>query len=96
MENAINAKEEQPVILTITGQDGAEYEASLIACFCAGREQRDYCAVLSHRQDPNGQYPIQLFRYKLTSQNGVEGMELSNIGADMEFEEVRGKFLEMM
>lgn len=87
--NLASLPEADGPVVTITGMDGKEYEASLVACFTAGEPARDYCAVLSHEPNGAGEYPLMVFRYRETVRDGVEGMELINIGSDMEFEEAR-------
>ena len=57
---------------------------------------RDYAAFLSHVPDADGQLPIQIFRYRLTVNDGVEGMEIDNIQSDMEFEEAYNALLPLI
>lgn len=81
--------EDKGIVVTVKDKDGGEYDVTLLTVFQAGRLKRDYCAVLSHVPDGEGQFPVQIFRYTLTEQDGVEGMRISNITSDMEFEEAK-------
>ncbi len=81
--------EDKGIVVTVKGKDGKEYDATLLTVFQAGRMNRDYCALLSHLPDEEGQFPVQIFRYALTEEDGVEGMRISNVTSDMEFEEAK-------
>jgi len=77
----------EELTITLYDQAGEPYDATLLTTFQA--VNRDYAAFLSHRMNDNGEYDIELFRYELTEQDGQEGIELSMIASDMEYEEVR-------
>lgn len=79
----------EELVVTINDKDGNAYDATILTVFNAGGLNRDYCAVLPHIPDGEGQFPIQIFRYELTEQDGIEGMRLMNVSSDMEFEEAR-------
>lgn len=90
-----NGTEEEPVIITLTDPSGKEYDATLLTCFPAGALNRNYVAVMPHVPDNEGNFNIQIFRYSLSEKDGQEGMEISEIGSDMEFEEAK-KVLESL
>lgn len=79
----------QKIVVAIQDRDGNTYDATILTVFKAGRLNRDYCALLSHVADEDGQFPIQIFRYELAEKDGIEGMRLLNISSDMEFDEAR-------
>lgn len=87
--------DEEPVIITLIDKSGNEYDATLLTCFKAGALQRDYVAVMPHIPDSEGDFNIQIFRYRLTEQDGQEGMEITDIASDMEFDEAK-KILESL
>lgn len=82
-------KQPEGIVITIEDKEGNPYDATLLTTFQAGNLNRDYCAVLSHVPDADGQYPIQIFRYELTEQDGMEGMNISSVMSDMEFDEAK-------
>lgn len=93
MDNKMN---EDPIVMTMIDAEGNPYEATLLTTYQAGEGNQDYVAVLSHIPDENGVLPIQIFRYKLTIQDGQEGMEIDNIRTDMEFEQAYNALLPLI
>lgn len=83
------SKQQEEIIITLKDRDGNEYDATLLTVFQAGKQCRDYCAVLSHVPDKNGELQIQIFRYDQAEQDGMEVMQLSNVLSDMEYEEAK-------
>lgn len=78
--------DDKEIVLTLIDGKGNPYDATLLTTFQAGENKQDYAAFLSHIQDEDGKFPIQIFRYELVVRDGEEGMEIENIRSDMEFE----------
>lgn len=78
--------EQEDIVLTLVDEQGNYYDATLLTTFRAGEDKQDYAAFLSHIPERDGTYPVQIFRYKLTVRDGVEGMEIDNIRSELEFE----------
>lgn len=89
-----NEQTDQQIVMSLISMDGHLYDASLLTVFYAGN--REYAAFLSHVPNEEGQLPIQLFRFKTTTIDGEEGIELDNIQSDMEAEEVYNAFLPLL
>ena len=85
-------EEDEPLEIVLQDAKGREYEATVLTTFKAGRLDRDYIAVMAHEPNEDGHIPIQLFRYTEAVENGKEGILLSEIPSDMEFEEVMSAF----
>ena len=85
MQNEQESMEQEDIVLTLVDEQGNSYNATLLTTFQAGEDKQDYAAFLS-RVPENGTYPVQIFRYKLTVRDGVEGIEIDNIRSDLEFE----------
>lgn len=85
-QESVEDMEQEDIVLTIIDEQGNSYDATLLTTFQAGEDKQDYAAFLSHVPDKDGAYPVQIFRYKLTVRDGVEGMEIDNIRSDLEFE----------
>lgn len=85
MQNEPESVEQEDIVLTLVDEQGNSYDATLLTTFQAGEDKQDYAAFLSHVPE-NGTYPVQIFRYKLTVRDGVEGIEIDNIRSDLEFE----------
>lgn len=96
MERVPEDGTDEPIVMSLIDAEGNSYDATLLTTFQAGEEERDYAAFLSHVPDADGQLPIQIFRYKLTVNDGVEGMEIDNIQSDMEFEEAYNALLPLI
>lgn len=75
----------QEIIITLTDNIGQEIDCTVLTTFVAGG--RDYIALLPHQVDENGNVNIQLYRYKEVIRGGEEGIDISNILSDMEFDE---------
>lgn len=87
---------EENIVITIKDKDGNTYDATILTVFPAGRLNRNYCALLPHVPDEDGQLSIQIFRYELAEKDGVEGMHLSSVTSDMEFDEAREVLLTLI
>lgn len=88
--------EQENIVLTLIDEQGNPYDATLLTTFQAGEDKQDYAAFLSHVLDGDGTYPVQIFRYKLTVRDGVEGMEIDNIRSDLEFESAYNALLPLI
>lgn len=84
MEHLQESSKEEGIVMQLIDAEGNPYDATLLTTYQVG--ERDYAAFMSHVPDDEGQLPIQIFRYRLAEQDGVEGMEIDNIQSDMEFE----------
>lgn len=85
-QESVEDMEQEDIVLTLIDEQGNSYDATLLTTFQAGEDKQDYAAFLSHVPDKDGAYPVQIFHYKLTVRDGVEGMEIDNIRSDLEFE----------
>lgn len=79
---------EKDFVITITADDGHTADYTVLRVFTAGG--RDYIALIPH--DDNIAFKIELFRYSITSLDGMEGIELSTIISDMEYETAKHVF----
>ncbi len=82
-----NNNSSDEIIISLTDSHDNTYDATLLTTFQAGVNNQNYAAVLSHVPDPDGQFPIQIFRCNISEQNGDEMIELDNIRSDLEFDE---------
>lgn len=73
------------LVITIRNENDEEIDCTVLTTFPVGRY--NYIALLPHTADENGNVNIQLYRYKEVMQDGQEGISISNIASDMEFDE---------
>lgn len=88
--------EEDPLVIVLHDADGRSYEATVLTTFKAGKLDRDYIAVVPLEKGPDDQVVIQLFRYVECRENGQEGIVLSEIPSDMEYEDVMDAFAKIL
>lgn len=81
----IENKEEQ-LVITLTDQNGNNVNCSVVTTL--EHNGRDYIALIPEEKDDEGNFNILLFRYRMAD----EGIQLENITADMEFDEIYSKF----
>lgn len=79
--------ENENVTITLLNEQGQEYDCTVLTVF--EKNGRDYIALLPVVETETS---IQIYRYKTTMQDGVEGIEIFNILSDMEFEEALAVF----
>jgi uncharacterized protein YrzB (UPF0473 family) len=71
---------EDELIITVNTVDGGTMDCTVLTTFQS--EGKDYIALMPH--DDSKQ--IQLFRYATMEDNGTEGIEITAIRSDMEFD----------
>ena len=86
----IENKEEDHLIITLTDQNGNNVNCSVVATL--EHNGRDYIALMPQENDDKGNFNILLFRYRMKD----KGIQIENITADMEFDEIYGKFEQLL
>ena len=77
-------EELQELIITLEDGEGRGFDCTVLTTFEVNK--REYIALLPHDVDENGDSNIHLYRYRNMIQGGQEGIEITPIQSDMEFE----------
>jgi len=88
MEN--QEKLQQELIITVADEAGRSFDCTVLTSFNV--DGIEYIALLHHYLDEEGNVNIQLFRYSRMMQEGQEGIELTPISSDKEFNKALAAF----
>ena len=81
---------EEQLVITLTDQNGNNVNCSVVTTI--EHNGRDYIALLPEEADDEGNFNILLFRYRMAE----EGIQIENITADMEFDEISSIFEQVL